>query len=277
VYESIHDAKPYFGRFFNQQENESQARVVLLGQTVVNELYGKENPVGTLIKVDHINFRVIGILPAKGSQGFRYQDDMILVPLDTAMNRVIGNKYLNSLSIECVSMESMDEVTEVIRGLMRKRHRLPAYKDDDFDIRNMADIQQALTSTTNTITMLLGMVAAISLLVGGIGIMNIMLVSVTERTREIGLRKAVGAPRRAILWQFLMESAVLSVGGGLLGVILGGLLSFILTTFAGWTAVVTAPSIVLAFVFSAGIGVVFGFWPARKASLLSPIEALRYE
>jgi macrolide transport system ATP-binding/permease protein len=277
IYETMHDAKPYFGRFYTTPENNTQARVVLLGQTVVNELYGKENPVGTLIKVNHINFRVIGILPAKGSQGFRDQDDMILLPLNTAMNRVIGTKYLNSLSIECLTMESMEEVTEVIRQLMRKRHHLPAYKDDDFDIRNMADIQAALTSTTNTITLLLGMVAAISLLVGGIGIMNIMLVSVTERTREIGLRKAVGAPRRAILWQFLMESAVLSVGGGLLGITLGGLLSFILTTFAGWTAVVTAPSIMLAFVFSAGIGIVFGFWPARKASLLSPIEALRYE
>jgi macrolide transport system ATP-binding/permease protein len=277
IYETMHAAKPYYGRFFTAQENETQARVVLIGQTVVNELFGKENPVGEQLKVNHINYRVIGVLPAKGSQGFRDQDDMILVPLSTAMNRAIGTKYLSSLSIECTSIESMDEVTEVIRQLMRKRHRLPAYKDDDFDIRNMADIQQALLSTTNTITLLLGMVSAISLLVGGIGIMNIMLVSVSERTREIGLRKAVGAPRRAILWQFLMESAVLAVGGGLLGILLGGLLSLVLTIFAGWTAVVTLSSIVLAFVFSAGIGVIFGFWPARKASLLSPIEALRYE
>ncbi|NTV52363.1 MAG: ATP-binding cassette domain-containing protein [Candidatus Firestonebacteria bacterium] len=277
VYETMRASTPYYGRFFTDQENTAQARVALLGQTVVNELYGQENPVGTEVKINHINFRVIGILPAKGSQGPRDQDDTIIMPLATAMNRVVGNKYLNSLSIECTSMESMPEATEAIRTLMRKRHRLPAYKDDDFDIRNMAEMQQAMVSTTQTITMLLGMVAAISLLVGGIGIMNIMLVSVTERTREIGLRKAVGAPRRAILWQFLMESAVLSVGGGLLGVMLGGLLSFLLTTFAGWTAVLTVPSILLAFVFSAGIGIVFGFWPARKASLLSPIEALRYE
>jgi macrolide transport system ATP-binding/permease protein len=277
VYETMHASAPYYGRFFTAAENAAEARVAVVGQTVVNELYGKENPVGTMLKINHTNFLVIGILPAKGSQGPRDQDDLVLVPLSTAMNRVVGNKYLNSISIECTTMESMAEVTDVITALMRKRHRLPAYKDDDFDIRNMADLQQALVSTTQTITTLLGMVAAISLLVGGIGIMNIMLVSVTERTREIGLRKAVGAPRRAILWQFLMESAVLSVGGGLLGVMLGGLLSFILSTFAGWTAVVTAPSILLAFVFSAGIGIVFGFWPARKASLLSPIEALRYE
>lgn len=277
VYETMHASKPYYGRFFTEQENANQARVVLLGQTVVKELYGHENPVGTLIKVDHKNFLVIGILPAKGSQGFRDQDDVVLMPLSTAMNRVVGAKYLSAISIECVSMESMDEVTEVVRQLMRKRHRLPAYKDDDFDIRNMADLQQALTSTTTTITLLLGMVAAISLLVGGIGIMNIMLVSVSERTREIGLRKAVGAPRRAILWQFLMEAGVLSVGGGLLGITLGFFFAFLLTAFAGWTAVVSPSSVLLSFAFSAGIGIVFGFWPARKASLLSPIEALRYE
>ena len=164
-----------------------------------------------------------------------------------------------------------------IKDLMRRRHHLPEYKEDDFEIRNMADIQAALSGTTQTFTLLLGIVAAISLLVGGIGIMNIMLVSVSERTREIGLRKAVGAPRQAILSQFLIESAVLSTLGGIIGILLGVSVSLALSKFAGWAAVVTSDAIILAFVFSATVGIIFGFWPARKASLLSPIEALRYE
>jgi ABC-type antimicrobial peptide transport system permease subunit len=166
---------------------------------------------------------------------------------------------------------------EDARRLMRRAHRLPEYKDDDFDIRNMADLQAALSGTTQTFTLLLGIVAAISLLVGGIGIMNIMLVSVSERTREIGLRKAVGAPRRAILSQFLIESAALSTLGGVMGIALGTTVSLLLSTFAGWAAPVSLSSILLAFIFSVTVGIVFGFWPARKASLLSPIEALRYE
>jgi len=161
--------------------------------------------------------------------------------------------------------------------LMRKRHRLPSWKDDDFDVRNMADIVATRQATTNTFTILLGIVATISLLVGGIGIMNIMLVSVSERTREIGLRKAVGAARRAILTQFLMESALLSTIGGLIGIALGMTISICMSKFAGWAAEVTPQSVLLAFVFSASVGIIFGFWPAKKASLLSPIEALRYE
>ncbi len=277
VYEEMRNAHPYYGRFYTEAENQAQARVCLLGQTVINNLFNKENPVGKEIKINHIGFKVIGILPLKGATGFRDQDDTILMPLNTAMNRVLGKKYFNNIFIECATPDSITSVMQDLASLMRKRHRLPAYKDNDFDLRNMADIQAALQGTTQTFTLLLGIVAAISLLVGGIGIMNIMLVSVSERTREIGLRKAVGAARRAILAQFLLESAVLSTLGGLIGIALGMTVSIVMSKFAGWAAEVTAQSVILAFAFSAGTGIIFGFWPARKASLLSPIEALRYE
>ena len=277
VYELMRNSKPYYGRFFTDQEERDQARVALLGQTVVTNLFSKLNPIDKMIRINHMGFLVIGVLPMKGATGFRDQDDMILVPLSTAMNRVLGKKYLNNIYIECATPDSIPDVIRDVTALMRKRHRLPAWKDDDFTIRNMADIQAALQGTTQTFTALLGIVAAISLLVGGIGIMNIMLVSVSERTREIGLRKAVGAARRAILTQFLMESATLSTLGGLIGIALGMTVSLLMSKLAGWAAEVTLQSVLLAFFFSASVGVIFGFWPARKASLLSPIEALRYE
>jgi macrolide transport system ATP-binding/permease protein len=277
LYETMRNATPYYGRFFTPSEDQRLDRVALLGQTTVNNLFGPENPIGKSIKINRINFEVIGILPIKGSSGFRDQDDMILMPLNTGMKRVLGKKYLNTIVIECSDSDSIERVMGAATELMRRRHRLPAYKPDDFTIRNMADLQATLTGTTQTFTLLLAVVAAISLLVGGIGIMNIMLVSVSERTREIGLRKAVGATRQAILSQFLIEAALLSTLGGLLGVGLGALISFLVSTVAGWAAIVTISSIIVACVFSVTVGIVFGFWPARKASLLSPIEALRYE
>jgi macrolide transport system ATP-binding/permease protein len=277
LYAEMHNASPYYGRLFSKQEEESLGSVALLGQTVVSNLFGKENPIGKTVKINHINFKVIGVLPMRGSSGFRDQDDMVLVPLTTAMKRLLGTLYVNSIYVECDSGSNIPPLMSDIKNVMRKRHHLPDYKDDDFEIRNMADIQAALSGTTQTFTLLLGIVGAISLLVGGIGIMNIMLVSVSERTREIGLRKAIGAPRRAILIQFLMESIVLSVLGGVMGIFLGVSVSIGLSRFAGWAAIVTPHAVLLVFGFSAGVGVIFGFWPALKASLLSPIEALRYE
>jgi len=276
-YESIRNAAPYYGRFFSEKENMALTRVAIIGQTVINFLFGKENPVGKDIKINHIQFRVIGILPMKGASGFSDQDDMIVIPIFTAMKRVLGTPYLHEMAIQCATPEEIPQVMANIETLMRKRHRLPIYKQNDFTLRNNAEVQTALSGTTQTFSTLLGIVAAIALLVGGIGIMNIMLVSVNERTREIGLRKAVGAARRAILAQFLIESAILSTLGGLIGIVLGVTVSTLMSIFSGWGTEVTLQSVLLAFSFSAATGVIFGFWPARKASLLSPIEALRYE
>ena len=277
LYESMRNSKPYWGRFFTDAENRDQARVALIGTTVAEKLFGAEDPVDKQIRVGRASFRVIGVLPKKGSGGFRDQDDVVLVPLVTAQKRIFGQPYLQTINIECESPEAIAQVLEDVQVLMRRRHRLPDFREDDFSIRNMAELQAALTGTTQTFSLLLGIVAGISLLVGGIGIMNIMLVSVSERTREIGLRKAVGAPRQAILSQFLIEAAVLSTVGGVAGILLGVSVSLILSKFAGWAAIVRPDAVLLAFVFSAGVGIIFGFWPARKASLLSPIEALRYE
>ena len=278
LYAPMRNSEPYFGRFLTAEENKRMDRVALLGQTTINNLFGKnQDPVGATIKINRTAYKVIGVLPAKGSTGFRDQDDAIIVPLATAMRRLLGKLYLDNIAIEADSGDNIPAMMSEVQKLMRRRHRLPPFKDDDFQMRNMADIQAALAGTTQTFSLLLGIVAAISLLVGGIGIMNIMLVSVSERTREIGLRKAVGAARRAILFQFLIESAVLSTIGGVIGIILGISVSLGMSYFAGWAAIVTPQSVIMAFAFSASVGVIFGFWPARKASLLSPIEALRYE
>ena len=277
IYASMRNAAPYYGRFFTEQENKELKRVCLVGQTVATALFGAEDPVGRSIKLNRKNFSVIGVLPMKGAGGFRDQDDMVLVPLNTAMSILLGKQYVDNIWVEVSDYKLMPQVQDAIVKLMRKRTGTPAWKDDPVSVMNMADLQSMLSSTVKTFSLLLGFIAGISLVVGGIGIMNIMLVSVSERTREIGLRKAIGATKKAILLQFLIEAIIVSVTGGIIGILLGAGASVILSRLAGWSIYISPASVGLAFGFSAGVGVVFGFWPARKASELSPIEALRYE
>jgi macrolide transport system ATP-binding/permease protein len=277
-YASMHALEPDVGRFFTDDENKHRARVAVIGRTLVRELFEGKNPIGEMIKINKINFQVVGLLPEKGANGFRDQDDMILLPIETAMNRVLGKEFVDYIEIQVENTAAMDNVQERTQDLLYARKRVPVSRQQDaFSIRNMADLQNALSSSTRIMTLLLSVIASISLLVGGIGIMNIMLVSVTERTREIGLRKAIGARRADILWQFLIEAVVVSLVGGILGILLAVLITVTLSAVSGWTTTITASSVMLAFFFSAGVGIVFGIYPARKAARLNPIDALRYE
>ena len=278
VYASMRASQPDVGRFFSDDENRRRARVAVVGRTLVRELFGSDDPVGETVRINKVSFQVIGVLPEKGATGWRDQDDIIIVPLATAMHRLLGKDYLDNIDIEVASAAEIDATNTAVNALMVSRHRVPpSQRQDAYQIRNLADIQEALSETSRTMSLLLASIAAISLLVGGIGIMNIMLVSVTERTREIGLRKAVGACRRDILMQFLSEAVVISAVGGLLGIGLGLLTSWLMSAAAGWAVSVSTWSVLLAFGFSAGIGIAFGFYPARKAAALNPIDALRYE
>ena len=254
-----------------------RSRVVLLGATVVKQIFGEANPIDSIVKINRINFHVIGILPTKGTTMWHDQDDIAILPITTSMYRLLGKQYIDSIDVEVSNPSLMDEVQNSIKELIIKRQRLDKDNEDAFEIRNMADIQQTLVQTTQTMTMLLGSIAAISLLVGGIGIMNIMLVSVTERTREIGLRKAIGARESDIMLQFLIESIVMTFTGGAIGVLIGSGIAFLLAVVAGWTVRVSLSSVILATTFSIIVGLAFGLWPARQASKLDPIEALRYE
>ncbi|NLO92221.1 MAG: ATP-binding cassette domain-containing protein [Elusimicrobia bacterium] len=277
-YARMRNSNPPFGRFFTEQEDQNMEKVVLLGQTVANNLFGTEDPIGKIIKLNRKSFKVIGVLPIKGADKFRDQDDMVVIPFRTAMKRSLGRKYPSTLWIEVRDPARTDEAMKYLDQLLRKLHRIPEYKEDPgFSIFNMADLQATITATTQTFGLLIGIIAGISLLVGGIGIMNIMLVSVSERTREIGLRKAIGATNTAILSQFLIEASSLSLAGGVIGVLLGVGAALLLAKVADWALLVSPGSVLLSIIFSAGVGIVFGFWPARKAAALSPIEALRYE
>jgi len=276
-YASIHAATPVIGRFFTEEEVKKRSRVVVVGMTPGRMLFGETNPIGEFIKINRVSFQVIGILPEKGATGWRDQDDLIVIPLTTAMRRLLGKDYVDSIDVEVATAADLAFTQAAIKELLIHRHRLLPFQHDSFDIRNMADIQAALSETSRTMSWLLASIAAVSLLVGGIGIMNIMLVSVTERTGEIGLRKAVGARQWDILAQFLIEAVVISVAGGLIGILLGSGITLAMSRLAGWTAAISMTAVLVSFLSSATVGILFGLWPARQASLLNPIAALRYE
>ncbi|HBU69926.1 MAG TPA: MacB family efflux pump subunit [Elusimicrobia bacterium] len=276
-YPAVRNSVPQKGRFFTREETITRARVAVLGKTVVDNLFADQDPIGQYIKIKRVDFQVIGVLPEKGARGFQNDDDKIIIPLNTAMYRLLGKEYIDSMDVQVSQSDKMDDVSDAIKKLITRTHRLPASRTDLIDIRNMADIQETISSTMKAFSYLLGSIAFISLLVGGIGIMNIMLVSVSERTREIGLRKAIGANDKDILFQFVIESVVVCAIGGIMGIAVGSLISVGFAKFAGWSTVIAFYSVAMAFTFSVLIGLVFGIWPARKASQLNPIDALRYE
>ena len=266
------------GRFLSNKNIQNRERVAVVGKTVAKNLFGDENPVGAEIRVKNIPFRVIGVLNSKGSGAMgNDQDDMVIIPYTTAMERVDGIDYLRMLYVVAKDENGIDRLQSDIENLLRVRHGIKDTNLDDFNIQNMNSIMETMEETTGTLTLFLGAVAAISLLVGGIGIMNIMLVSVTERTREIGIRKALGATYFVIVTQFLIEAVVISLMGGLIGIALGIGASKLISLASGMSTVISVPTIVISFAFSMAIGLVFGIYPARKAAKLNPIDALHYE
>jgi putative ABC transport system permease protein len=277
-YLQIRDWKLTDGSMFTDREVRSAAKVAVIGSKTALELFGPINPVGQSVRVKNIPFVIIGLLASKGAgMGGQNQDDRIIIPYTTAMKRVTGDRYLRSVNLQIRSSERMEIAQAQITSLLRQRHRLTAGQDDDFNIFNQKDIADTVSSVTGIVKLLLGAISSLSLIVGGIGVMNIMLVSVTERTREIGIRIAVGAQPSAIQLQFLIEAVALSLLGGFVGVVLGIVVAQLVGIVSTFQPIVTAESIVLAFGVSFAIGVFFGFYPARKASALDPIVALRYE
>jgi putative ABC transport system permease protein len=271
------------GKMFGAEDVDAAAKVAVLGETVWRQLFGDTDPIGQTIRIRKVPFTVVGVLEPKGQSAFgQDQDDVILMPISTAKKKAIGRTQSNPRAVGAISVrvreaDLMEEAETQIRGLLRQRHRIQPDQDDDFQVRVMAEMFAAQEESARIMTMLLAAIASVSLLVGGIGIMNIMLVSVTERTREIGLRMAVGARSRDILAQFLVEAVTLAVAGGLAGILIGLAASQSIASLANWTTEIPPEAIALAFVFSGAVGIFFGFYPARKASRLDPIEALRYE
>ena len=271
------------GRPIAQDDVDGATKVALLGQTVAQNLFGGADPIGQVIRIKKVPLTVIGVLARKGqtTQG-QDQDDTVLVPLSTAKKKLLGTTQANARAVNAILVKvreagAMKGVEQSIAGLLRQRHHLQPGQDDDFTLRNLSEILESQEASSRVLSLLLAAIASVSLLVGGIGIMNIMLVSVTERTREIGLRRAVGARRRDILTQFLIEAVTVSLVGGLTGIALGIFGAWAIGYFAGWLAPIQARAVVPAFLFAGAIGVFFGFYPARKASRLNPIDALRYE
>ena len=277
-YLDIRDWPLVDGAMFSEQDVRGAGKVCIVGQTIVNELFPNEDPVGQILRVRNIPFKILGVLSKKGLSVMNTdQDDVVIIPYTSLMKRVSKRTNINSIIVQADPTVAATKVQADIADLLRQRHRLVSGRDDDFTIRGQEEIANAATATTRTMTFLLAAVAFVSLVVGGIGIMNIMLVSVTERTREIGIRMAVGAHGRDILLQFLSEAITLSSFGGIMGIALGLGAAKIISTGAGWPTLVPLVWVVAAFLFSAAVGVFFGFYPALKASRLDPIDALRYE
>jgi putative ABC transport system permease protein len=271
----------FSGRNFTQQDLDGATKVCLMGKTVAENLFGEIDPAGQVIRIKNVPFTVLGVLASKGQSTWgQDQDDVIFVPLTTAQKRLFGMQFpgmVKQIAVQAREPEVMKSMEIQINDLLRQRHRIQPGQDNDFSVRNLTEVMATAEQSTNVMSLLLGAIASISLVVGGIGIMNIMLVSVTERTREIGIRIAVGAKGKDILLQFLVESLILSLIGGILGICMGIAGTLVLSAITHWPTLFSVEAILLAFVFSGSVGVFFGFYPARKASLLNPIDALRYE
>ena len=266
------------GSFFTEQDETSAQRVCVLGKTVAENLFGGQDPVGQEIRIRNSPWRVIGVLKPKGQSGMgQDQDDTIVAPYTTVQKKLLGITHIHSIMVSAISQAASSTAEEQIIDLLRQRHRIPASEENDFFVRNLSDMAELANNANQVMTMLLGSIAFVSLIVGGIGVMNIMLVSVTERTREIGIRMAVGATGGDIQFQFLTEAVVLAVFGGALGVAIGIGTSHFISNFLGWPTLVSTPAIAMAFSFAGAIGIAAGWYPALKASRLDPIEALRYE
>jgi putative ABC transport system permease protein len=277
----VRDISIVEGRNFSDQDVRNATKICLVGQTVVENLFGNEDPLGKIIRIKNVPFSVIGVLEEKGqSLGGQDQDDVIYIPLSTAQKKIIGTSIpgmVRTIMVKAKSTEDLPQAEQQVTELLSQRHHIGPSREQDFTVRNLTQMLQMAEQFTNVMTLLLGAIASVSLVVGGIGIMNIMLVSVTERTREIGIRMAVGAKAKDIRLQFIIEALTLSLIGGIMGIIAGAITAVIISITADWPVVVTPFSVFLAFGFSAFIGVFFGFYPAYKASLLNPIDALRYE
>lgn len=277
-YPTVRNLEMDQGIFFTASQSSSLAKVAVMGPSTRDDLFGAGiNPVGQTIRINQVSFKVIGLTKSKGGTGFGNQDDMIFIPITTAQRYLSGGNYVSTISVQAQSQSGLTDLQSQISALLLKRHKISNPNQADFQILNQADIVATASSVTGTFTLLLGAIAGISLIVGGIGIMNMMLTNVTERTREIGLRKAIGAKRTDISRQFLTEAVMLTFIGGFFGIVLGWLAATAVTKFANITTSIAPSSIALAFGVSAAIGIVFGYYPARRAARLNPIEALRYE